>query len=453
MKRIAFFLSKLFLFASISLCQGNNEYGVWILADTMNKVTEGVSTLLNNGKVLVAGNNSACELYNYKTNTWQPTDSMSYRRTGHALIGLHDGRALVMGGKDILKNEIYDDTEGKWETCAFFNIDPRYDGKAILLEDGKVLYTGGIINGKTTASCELYDPVIDEWEVVDSLAFDRVEHGINLLQDGSVLVSGGASSIHGNLNTCELFDPNSKQWTEVSPMNEKHTNHASVNLTDGRVMVLGGEYNMNSAHCEVYNPVINKWIQVDNIEPGCNLNNGGAFIISDSKILIIDRSVWGIYDTESFISLGFFYTKNYSLSQRPMHEILPDGNVISMGGWVFTIDGHYGPNRLCEIFRPIITGVSGEETEDINKYQVFNNYPNPFNPSTIIRYSLAVPSIISLEIYNILGQKVIKLIDNDYKPSGINEIIFESDGLPSGIYYYRLSTPHFTKIKKMLKLN
>jgi WD40 repeat protein len=162
MKRIAFILLNICLSVNICLSQENGKYGEWILADTMNVVTEGVSTLLNNGKILVAGNNLTCELYDYSNDAWEITDSLRHRRTGHILVGLSDGKALVMGGKDVLANEIYDDSTEEWSTRAFFKTGQRYDGKAILLLDGKALYTGGIIEGSTTSSCELYDPFIDE---------------------------------------------------------------------------------------------------------------------------------------------------------------------------------------------------------------------------------------------------------------------------------------------------
>ncbi len=437
-----------FLFYCTSPAQQGSEFGEWVLADTMKFVTHGASTLLNSGKVLVAGTNSACELYDYINDEWQVTDSMNGNRSGHVLITLKDGKALVMGGAN---NEIYDENSGKWEDCASFII-PRYSGKAILLQDGKVLYTGGwVVNGKVTSSCELYDPFVDEWELVDSLTIERIRHGINLMNDGRVIVTGG-ESYSGYLNQCEIFDPVTKEWTEVAPMYEKHVNHASLILPDGRAIVLGGEYNENSTHVEVYNPVTNEWTKVNNIMPPCDLNRGGAFLISNKRLLIIDKGAWGIYDTESFISLGYFYTKNYSL-YGAMCEILPDSSVIIMGGTIFKQSGATGPSKLCEIFKPTITSIKEEEIEGLGSFQLYNNYPNPFNPGTVISYRLPIESKVTLKIYDLLGQEVMTLIDNELKTAGKHEVLFNAEGLPTGIYYYRLITNNYTKTNKMLKLN
>jgi hypothetical protein len=254
-------------------------------------------------------------------------------------------------------------------------------------------------------------------------------------------------------------------------MNEKHTNHASINLVDGLIMVLGGEYNMNSAHCEVYDPELNDWIQISNIEPGYDLNRGGAFPISDTKILIIYGVTWGIYDTELFISLGYYHTKNYLLTKRPMHELLPDNSVISMGGWIFTINGHFGPNRFSEVFKPSITSVGEEIIESLDEFELYNNYPNPFNPTTTIKYSIPTrnaeyypaPQNVTLIVYDILGKEVTTLVDQKQQP-GNYEVQFSAKGgsgsagdgssvnrrITSGIYFYRLKADEFLQTKKML---
>ena len=86
------------------------------------------------------------------------------------------------------------------------------------------------------------------------------------------------------------------------------------------------------------------------------------------------------------------------------------------------------------------------------------NFPNPFNPSTIISYSIPVQSNVLIEIFDILGQKV-KTLLNAQKQAGNYKIIFEANALPSGVYFYRLSASElngnsgrFVSTKKMLVL-
>ncbi len=83
------------------------------------------------------------------------------------------------------------------------------------------------------------------------------------------------------------------------------------------------------------------------------------------------------------------------------------------------------------------------------KTELLNNFPNPFNPSTKISYSLKTEGKVSLKIYNTLGEEVIKLVD-EIKPAGIYEAEFNASELPSGIYIYRMQSGEYVSSKKML---
>jgi predicted acyl esterase len=90
---------------------------------------------------------------------------------------------------------------------------------------------------------------------------------------------------------------------------------------------------------------------------------------------------------------------------------------------------------------------------DINlnpdKFELAQNYPNPFNPATTINYSIPSAGNISLKIYDIAGREVASLV-NGYMESGIHSINFNAQNLSSGIYFYKLSAPGFTEVKKMV---
>jgi hypothetical protein len=81
-------------------------------------------------------------------------------------------------------------------------------------------------------------------------------------------------------------------------------------------------------------------------------------------------------------------------------------------------------------------------------FNLSQNFPNPFNPSTIIRFALPRPSHVELEVFNILGQKVVTLIDK-HLPAGSHEIEFNAFDYPSGIYFYRLSHDQGVETRKM----
>ncbi|MCW8824488.1 MAG: T9SS type A sorting domain-containing protein, partial [Ignavibacteriaceae bacterium] len=92
-------------------------------------------------------------------------------------------------------------------------------------------------------------------------------------------------------------------------------------------------------------------------------------------------------------------------------------------------------------------------------YLLSPNYPNPFNPSTKIKYSVPKVSFVTLKVYDVLGKEVATLV-NEERQQGTYEIEFNGTGLPSGIYFYQLkgadpessSGQGFVETKKMLLL-
>jgi hypothetical protein len=90
------------------------------------------------------------------------------------------------------------------------------------------------------------------------------------------------------------------------------------------------------------------------------------------------------------------------------------------------------------------------ETNNISStIELEQNYPNPFNPSTLIKYTLPKQTHATLTIYNILGEKIITLV-NEIQQSGYHEVLFNSNSLSSGIYLYVLRTNSDVLSKKML---
>jgi hypothetical protein len=97
--------------------------------------------------------------------------------------------------------------------------------------------------------------------------------------------------------------------------------------------------------------------------------------------------------------------------------------------------------------------VSVGETENGLPETVYlgRNYPNPFNPATAIRYSLPAAGLTRLSVYDILGREVAVLIDG-YESAGEHKVVFNAEGLASGIYFYRLKFRNLIRTGKMVLL-
>jgi hypothetical protein len=82
-------------------------------------------------------------------------------------------------------------------------------------------------------------------------------------------------------------------------------------------------------------------------------------------------------------------------------------------------------------------------------YHLFQNYPNPTNPSTVINYTIPRASYVTLKVYNSLGKEVAALV-NGNKEAGKHAVTFDGSGLPSGVYFYTLTAGEFTDTKKLI---
>ena len=97
----------------------------------------------------------------------------------------------------------------------------------------------------------------------------------------------------------------------------------------------------------------------------------------------------------------------------------------------------------------IVSGVATNRTP--SQFSLDQNYPNPFNPTTNFSFRIAESGLISLKIYDILGNEVATLV-NGYKSPGHYDVPFDASHLASGVYYYELRAEKFRGVKRMVVL-
>ncbi|MDQ3021548.1 MAG: T9SS type A sorting domain-containing protein [Bacteroidota bacterium] len=151
---------------------------------------------------------------------------------------------------------------------------------------------------------------------------------------------------------------------------------------------------------------------------------------------------------------------------------LGDTNTITkmdLSGPIFELSGggHYriksvweeivnGKTNLVESFMTDILNNVSNQNFTIIDFNLYQNYPNPFNPKTVIRYSLIGNGYISLKVFDILGNEVTSLV-NEKQNAGSYRVDFNGEGLPSGIYFYKLEARYgqagdFVETKRMILL-
>lgn len=109
-------------------------------------------------------------------------------------------------------------------------------------------------------------------------------------------------------------------------------------------------------------------------------------------------------------------------------------------------------NSCGENFSDLPTSIKDNNSDFIvNKYELLDNYPNPFNPVTTIKYGLTDRTNVRIDVFDVLGRKITTLV-NEQKEAGYHTVQFEGSNLASGMYIYKLTAGSFTSTKKMMML-
>jgi hypothetical protein len=121
-------------------------------------------------------------------------------------------------------------------------------------------------------------------------------------------------------------------------------------------------------------------------------------------------------------------------------------------GWLYLVSNRYTELIAQTIYLKattdsVFTYVNNQNI--VKEFELFQNFPNPFNPTTTIRYSIPESGIVTLKIYNLLGEELTTLV-NDYKNAGSYQVRFDAKNLSSGIYYYQIESGNFVQVRKMV---
>jgi len=184
-------------------------------------------------------------------------------------------------------------------------------------------------------------------------------------------------------------------------------------------------------------------------------DGGSDFIDSASKKL----NIWAIWKDslspgDGIIATIYFTTGSGWNAAKAVpldstsYDVNPGIVLSSLDGYELDFEFQKAPTGIREIEEP------GADHPDA--FGLSQNYPNPFNPQTIIRFTLPSDARVKIEIFNILGQKVKNLVDQELS-AGVKEISWDgkdSQGteVGSGIYFYRIKTREFTEVRRMVLL-
>jgi hypothetical protein len=303
--------------------------------------------------------------------TIKPGPAMTQARSGQAAARLADGRVLIIGGivpftgtcemactdPATANVEIYNPNTGKFNSDGSL-AGPRSNGQALLLNDGRVLVSGGTGEyGQDLVTLDLYDPGRGTSVVVDSPADIPLPNdaAVVLLADGRVLLAGGSYALDTTSNVTVIFDPTSRGFSTGPLMAEARKGAVATLLPDGRVLLVGGEGsagNYDSAEViDPSQPLSQPMLVTSQAYPETST------LLSDGRVLVTEAvpnssagcgtpAVSEVFDprTEMFTPLGPMSTPRTESTAIK----IPDGRVLFFGG----MDSNCGAVDTVEAFDP-----------------------------------------------------------------------------------------------------
>jgi hypothetical protein len=313
------------------------------------------STLLPNGKVLIAGGFAGsggeynpyrtAELYDPNSGTFQSVSEMSIGRSGHTATLLKNGKVLIVGGwtgrYDLRGSaEIYDPVANTFTPTGNLVVE-RAGNTATLLADGRVLIAGGEDRQENAiASAEIYDPATGKFTQTGSMAEPRGAHTATALKDGRVLVVGGGSGHYPSqmiYRVAELFNPATGTFSSVGQTTVGRHKHAAILLRSGKVLILGGSDNRDwhgeYASAEIYDPASGTFAATGAMNTSRFKIPEAAALLPNGRVLVAGGGPFAeLYDetTGSFNKVpGSLGAARFFASATP----LPGGKALITGGY------------------------------------------------------------------------------------------------------------------------
>lgn len=314
------------------------------------------ATLLHDGRVLIVGGKQA-DVYDPETQLFSVAANAPPNRTSHAAVRLLDDTVLVTGGyvgslpaRDAW---IFDPTTTKFTLLPAMMLIARANHAMTLMIGGKVLVTGGFTGTSPHDEVDIYDPVAQTFTSTRHMLFHRSNHDAILLPDGKVLVIGGTTLESGFLATNEVYDPVQASWSaDGYTMAENRTGMTATLLPDGDVLVAGGiTGNKTLKTAEILDPVTHNFTKLPDMNVGRNQHS--ATLLPNGKVLLAAGST----DFVFLDSAEIFNPGNNSFTLVPTtlsharksqtETLLQTGKVLLTGG-----KSDNGDLPTCEIYDP-----------------------------------------------------------------------------------------------------
>jgi N-acetylneuraminic acid mutarotase len=434
-------------FFTVMLSQGQ-----WSYTDlTESKFRIGVTSLGTKayfaGGESNSGQVSAVEIYDVEIEDWDTVINLFMPRSHIACVSCGT-KVFFAGGIDFQTFAFYDiieiwDTEtGQW---SFEQLSAPRFGISAVSHGNEILFAGGVnfILGQAYDIVEIYNIDTEEWSY-DTLSLPRSSMGAAVV--GDLAFFAGGADMQGNMtNRVDIYNFTTNTWS-IDSLSQART-FLTATAVGTKVLFAGGTTpeNESSARVDIYDTESGEWSIAELSQPRA-FWEGNSGTVCDRKAYFVGGAIFDLntnsygypYNTIDIYDLDEDeWSTDTTITPVLAHAVIGiDNHLLIAGG-----DTYNGLTSTVQIFTGdtcITTGVEARPAVSSQQSTV-NSFPNPFNSFTTIEYQLEKAGIVTLKIFNNIGQQMAVLVDGE-QAAGSQQMRWNAEGLPAGIYYYRLST-------------
>ena len=370
---------------------------------------------------------ATCLKYNVITDTWEYIAPLPepLRTNATAILG---DKIYTMGGFNapfpspaVASFYEYDINANSWTQLPDLP-DPMFFAGAEGFEDSLIYIIGGIQDNVITDDLWRHNAVLFN---INKMSF----------REATPMPEGTASFGHSLVGNSLFIQAGLKSTTELWDFTLK----GDINVTDRATINWSQGANYPLAVYAQYSYPISD----DEIYSGGGSTTTGFNPIVNAYGYKIGTNTYEIEPNLPYSQMAVYGGVNYRSFPNPSGVLR-----VAISGGITT-----GPALTNQtwIYTEIIQSINIDGGTVPEEYSLVQNYPNPFNPSTNIEYSIPSESFVELKVYDVLGNEVASLV-NEQQKAGVYRVDFTADNLSSGMYFARITANEFTRVVKMTLL-
>lgn len=405
--------------------------------------------------------------YNDQWNAYDEAHDIAVDKNGNVIV---TGFASRSGfGYDYAT--IKYDSLGNQQWIIFFNgANNGHDvANSIAVDSSGFIYVTGYSTGSAGTDCATlkYSPTgVQQWVSFYNHSYNNNDEASSIVVDnsGNSYICGFSFGLGTDKDfvTIKYNYSGVEQWSQRynGPGNNYDIPYSMYIDNNGNIYTAGGSMGFSSSNdyavIKYNNSGIIQWVQRYN-GPGNSTDFANSVTVDNSGNvyltgLSIGNATGGDATTIKYNSVG---VEQWVQRYNGISNGDDAGNYIVLGasGNIFVTGTTFSNGTLTDcltIKYSQTVNVSQISSQIPDSYFLHSNYPNPFNPSTEIKFELPQNSFVTLKVYNAIGEEVASLVNNEWKTTGIYSVKFDGSNLASGIYFYSIQAGNFTDTKKMV---